>query len=1548
MAKQIFQYTVPTIYQDGLTCPNPEVSFDIPECIDTPCTITGNTITIELDPDDTTCNCIYVIINCPDDCDLCDPVVIKKCFCNSNDDCPACHECDNDNICQPLCPDKICVDDYCADCEIDSDCDYNQICFNGECICPPGTVKDSLGRCVECLIHDDCDECESCVGGNCVPKCPSNFCIDGNCTGCLIDSDCTEPNHCCSDEGQCVCCPGYIWDPFTETCIVQPDCVTSRDCPDCYNCVETVGGKKCEPTTCPPGYIAYFDGVKCCHRECNCSNPSCPAGQYCVEILNGKCICTDSPCQGPCSGPEDCGNGCGCLDGQCVDCKNLNCDTDNECERALGCECTSNNTCQKTNNCTNQPCVTPSDCPHNCGCKNNDCVDCGDFICSEPDHCPFGCYCDQGIGKCRPNPCVEVYCETGDECGPGCGCDPTSNRCIPCSSVNCDYCEDLSGCHCPDGSCVEDPDDSCKDTLAIEKDETTCDIIVTASTNDCCGCDDWELQDSATAIIQGTGTTKDKFTHNTTLANVNTVPVNWDVSVVVNYNLVHEVKEVVRDSGGNFVGYNPAADIVESFTVTFLGQPSLTSSTQRGYWRPGRKFTQAGKEYETVKVSLYATITGAQETAAQCEYLLGKSLIFELNTTTVSNTEVLEKTTCKNPIITLYRSDDDIFTTGDQVVRFYIKQDPTAGTLRRGYRISFKNDGLEDQILIGKFYKVTSSCGCDKEAVYSCFGNDIPTPLAFKYYKNNVIDVLEPGIDPNTSSAAIIFEKGSASDCFTSVILREQHVKTCLASLNVSGYRFELYINGVLQNSAGNTNFRTFADNITFNPGVIITSIVVRMVDPEDPCNQQILSWNGNNYDICGCQSSGRIDFTSITPDASVCSNGEIAFVVAGGDNSTTYTVDLYLKGSTTKLDTVTGTALTGINGASPVVIPTSLLYQTNTYTLVVSQDVGDQVCSYSEDVLVTCACEVDPPFIAYNCGTGDLTITVATGTDALSYDAASVQIKKVNPSGPDSTISNPTLDTGDPVTVVNFPSGLATGQYYLQLNYTVGGCDLVRVSNTLSVDCAGGENLDAYQIGCDTDAGRLIRARFVATVDGGYTLSMVGSDGLLVSDNASGAPAASRAVTITPAQVGSGVNITLKVANADIIARSLTYVDVTLTTPSGTTTTKRAALLDCDGSGDGFSLTTSFSCSSLSDLANITISTSVNNSYVYTITPDPFTGSGSYTGNFVGTNHVITGVIQGVTYDILVSSGTAAENSFISPSCTSPGPTITHTYTCAGGLTLFSNGAPLAGGTNIFIDGAPVVYNSGIIVAPGFKMISVPGSTPITVNIPNCCTNITFSYVVNCSPLSLDYTLGGGGGTYDVTFQGITYPGITDGTTNIAAPSTGTHIMSIYDTVNLCTTNKTVIISSCDATATIVEEPTCFTGDFGDGPIDQGKIYQVAVSGCDLGAITVDYGQPTSGGDQTTVSAWFTALSAGTNKWAFQYATNFDTCYEAFYIPGSVGPINGSCAFAPNGWYIPNGIWVRINVGAGSGCPTRTIYKYLTPSAMVPGCSECVGFFCS
>lgn len=269
-----------------------------------------------------------------------------KCVkCDANNPPPACYDCVSGEIVPRDCPTGVCdtETDTCVECTRDGDCGPGRMCSpNNTCECMNGLILDANGDCVappNCEDSTDCGECEVCGTNGCIPvECPPGYVCGGRDEGCIPECDCDNPD-----------CPGL------RGCARTP----SGDC-GCYDCPE------------------------------DCSQGCDPC--YCSETTE---TCLPNPCGDKiCETGLDCGEDCGCDDGRCVPCESLSCQT-GECAETLGCDCSGSGNCQSTSGCDGD-CSDTNDCGPGCGCYQGSCIDCSELPCDVSCSEASGCECTDG------------------------------------------------------------------------------------------------------------------------------------------------------------------------------------------------------------------------------------------------------------------------------------------------------------------------------------------------------------------------------------------------------------------------------------------------------------------------------------------------------------------------------------------------------------------------------------------------------------------------------------------------------------------------------------------------------------------------------------------------------------------------------------------------------------------------------------------------------------------------------------------------------------------------------------------------------------------------------------------------------------------------------------------------------------------------------------------------------------------------------------------------------------------------------------------------
>lgn len=724
------------ITNGGTTCTSPVITWEAPYCGDIVCVKNdGKEITLQI-PDDCAGECLYAIIDCSSTCSTCEPQKIKVCPCDSNLDCEDCSTCIN-GLCVSKCPDKVCVNGECADCDNTKPCPCNQKCVNGNCQCPPDKpFKNEKGCCVNCQKDSDCPPCHICTENGCIPiDCPDSVCDPktNKCVECLNSGDCDGENECCKNN-KCDCCDGFVRNPQTGKCDPLPDCTTDTQCPECYTCKDG----KCVPVICPEGYICV-NGT--CQKECDCNNPTnCPAGKSCIPTGNGKCYC--SSCSGNCANNGDCGEGCYCKNGKCT-----------------------------PNPCYGKSCQNGLDCGEGCGCKDGQCVPCDSLGCDTCDNV-LGCTCTNGkcgkVGGCSGN------CGDSSDCGEGCTCH--EGKCVNCKEFNCTECNSKKGCACLNGKCQDDPNEqSCSDTFKLIKDNANCDLTAELVKEEECSCSKITVASKLANVVKTGGDYLFDFKvelrkGSVATANaVNTLSLLADLtkgdiaenetptSGVVELAITPFFKEY--DAQGRLVGITAGTKEVStgSYSNTdthlFSGLNILKAGTQIS----DLVFVDR-VEVEITHKTKFVHPNGCEYKGSEiAKYTFGASTNFDgLAVGTVSKeiyTKFITLSSDKSrmPLITWYRSKDNNFTDNEIIRKLYVPKisGKYSDTLRGMDKIAPKGKyptvNKEGLLWYGYSYMVSTDCGCVKNAEHLNLVFCNPNDLFYELSEcNKRIDLFPP------------------------------------------------------------------------------------------------------------------------------------------------------------------------------------------------------------------------------------------------------------------------------------------------------------------------------------------------------------------------------------------------------------------------------------------------------------------------------------------------------------------------------------------------------------------------------------------------------------------------------------------------------------------------------------------------------------------------------------------------------------------------------------------------------------------------------------
>lgn len=349
-------------------------------------------------------------------------------------------------------------DDEGVECVTDADCPPGYECIGGECVpeddeecetdedCPGDMVCDD-GECVDCIVDEDCDEDE---------KCEDNVCVS---TECETDDDCVDEcegttllvKKCDTDTNEC-----YVFEEEEESleCIdVDEECTEDSECAD-----------KC-----------FDDDLLI--TACDTSDNECYVES--VEFESDACIACDDD--------EDCDDGDGCTEGECVDgsCQFLQEDDLTSCDDGDGYCCGGVCVTNIEGDNYHEDCKGEPSCEEgvvsydysNEGnvCGDNECRVCNEGFCSYDDHslcddhemCSFGeCVecgdqCELGEIRCMEGSDIQYQeCEEHSEiencyvwgapqiCEEGFVCDDDEGECVPEDDVECETDAD-----CPEDEC---------------------------------------------------------------------------------------------------------------------------------------------------------------------------------------------------------------------------------------------------------------------------------------------------------------------------------------------------------------------------------------------------------------------------------------------------------------------------------------------------------------------------------------------------------------------------------------------------------------------------------------------------------------------------------------------------------------------------------------------------------------------------------------------------------------------------------------------------------------------------------------------------------------------------------------------------------------------------------------------------------------------------------------------------------------------------------------------------------------------------------------
>ena len=453
MATKTIEVTLGKVFENGTACANPVVKLIDASCVSINCIDeTKQTYKVQLE-EGCDISCLTFSVSCGS-CKDCPPQIIKKCFCDTDQECTICETCGASGFCEDKYPNCESCDEAtglpydCGNCP-SSDCEKSDDCRGGsgadDCACIERRCRD----CQECVTSNHCPAGLVCAtvanteGDNC------RICVD-----CATNEQCDENEQCTGFT--CECKEGYKRDSNGDCTLIPPNfCQNNSECDACSECLDyddNLGGGTCQPKGCPTGYIAVPNGTTCvCLPECDCATGGCvDGGSACAAHPTeaNKCYC--HACAGDCTEGTGGGGACG-----------------------------------------------PTNDLNACICSGDDCV---------PNPCRGTC--DSGVS-------LDVHIGSG-ACGgsssypvpndprigtlsfvPTSSCGCYNNQCTPCEALDCDQCAFAVGCACLDGTCQNITGDCNPDNVsfALTKVPTT----TTPPTNN--GCDDKPVLNAVSSAI---------------------------------------------------------------------------------------------------------------------------------------------------------------------------------------------------------------------------------------------------------------------------------------------------------------------------------------------------------------------------------------------------------------------------------------------------------------------------------------------------------------------------------------------------------------------------------------------------------------------------------------------------------------------------------------------------------------------------------------------------------------------------------------------------------------------------------------------------------------------------------------------------------------------------------------------------------------------------------------------------------------------------------------------------------------------------------------
>ena len=256
---------------------------------------------------------------------------------------------------------------------------------------------------VPCINNAQCGQKQACINEICQVGCRNNrdcssneACLENQCQDPCLNSAVCGPNALCNVKNHkisCTCPKFFEPNPTPDQgCLrVPPNCLSSKDCPDSYECLNN----KCN-YLCRNNSNACAIGERCINKICS---KVCYTSNNC---LPGE-VCTDGICSAGCVSDADCPHTEICQQSKC------------KCAKGF---VPSSNGCVDIDECNDNPCHSSAICENTSG----------SFKCSCPVKMigdPYGSGCSKSSG-----------CQTNDDCSENLFCHDL--KCDdPCSIKRC-------------------------------------------------------------------------------------------------------------------------------------------------------------------------------------------------------------------------------------------------------------------------------------------------------------------------------------------------------------------------------------------------------------------------------------------------------------------------------------------------------------------------------------------------------------------------------------------------------------------------------------------------------------------------------------------------------------------------------------------------------------------------------------------------------------------------------------------------------------------------------------------------------------------------------------------------------------------------------------------------------------------------------------------------------------------------------------------------------------------------------------------------------